>query len=154
MIKSMHTLNKQIAGTAVLFFFIIAGIMFSAPSSAEAQVDIKEKIKNPKIEIFGELTDTKDYFGRKRFSGKVVNKEKARIDYIHIEFTMRNKVGKELETVKQFIKGKFHQFADFQVSTSSLDGGQTGTFDIISSIPADSVYTFTYKITGTHFIFK
>jgi len=122
--------------------------------TAGAQQYMKQPIKNPKIVMVDDLQSTKDYFGRQRFIGKVQNKEKARIDYIKIEFRMWNREGEIIGQTEHFIKGKFHQFHDFQVSTSSLEPEQIGTFDIIAATPADSVYTYSYSISGIHFLYK
>lgn len=111
-------------------------------------------IKNPRLELAEKIQETADYFGRHRLIGKVVNKEKVRIDFIRIEVTLKNRVGEVIGTASQFIKGKTYRFYDFVVSTSSLEPEQTGTFDLIANVPADSVYSYTYDITGTHFIFR
>lgn len=138
-----------------LMIFLLATMVFTLlPQGSSAQMNLKKQIKDPKIEIFGTLKDTTDYFGRQRFTGMVRNREKERIDYINIEFVMRNREGKIVSTVSRFIQGKFHRFQDRTTSKSSLGPNQRGNFDIIVNIPADSIYSFTYKITGKHFIFK
>jgi len=129
-------------------------LLAAPPDEAACQVALKKQIKNPRIVLAGAVRDTTDFFGRQRFIGKVRNTEKERIDYIKIAFTMRDREGKVIGSISRYIKGTRHQFYDFQVSTSSLNPGQTGTFDIITDLPADSVYSYTCKITGTHFIFK
>ncbi|MFC1562255.1 FxLYD domain-containing protein [candidate division KSB1 bacterium] len=138
----------------MLLFAACAVILVFMTNTSRAQGILDRQIKNPKVEIVDKILDTKDSFGRKRFAGNVQNKEAERIDYIKISFSLYNKEGDLLGTAQNFIKGKFHQFEDFQISTSSLDPKQIGTFDIITSVSADSVYSFTYKIEGVHFIFK
>jgi len=150
------------AGLQKHFYPVIIGIVFLLVFADQAQaqvatthgvVDSQKPIKNPKIVISGKIQETTDFFGRKRFIGKVVNKEKERIDFIKIEFTLRNREGKVLETTAVYIKGQRHMFYNRQVSTSSLGPGKTGTFNIITSIPAENVFSYTYKITGKHFIY-
>ena len=106
-----------------------------------------------KLEISGKLDDTTDFFGRKRFSGTIINREKNRIDYIKVSFTLRDREGVILETVETYINGQRHRYRDRQVSTSSLSPGRTGSFDFISSFDAKDVFSYTYTISGVQFIY-
>lgn len=143
------------AGLQKHFYPVIIGIVFLLvfADRASAQVATIKPISNPKIVISGKIQETTDFFGRKRFIGKVVNKEKERIDFIKIEFTLYDREGKALETSGVYIKGQRHMFYDRQFSNSSLGPGKTGTFNIITSTPAENVFSYTYKITGKHFIY-
>lgn len=137
------------------FYLLITGILFLLVFGdyAPAQVAVTKPISNPKIVISGKIQETTDFFGRKRFIGKVENKEKERIDFIKIEFTLYDREGKVLETTGVYIKGQLHMFYDRQFSNSSLEPGKTGTFNIITSILAENVFSYKYKITGKHFIY-
>ena len=106
-----------------------------------------------KLEISGKLNDTTDFFGRKRFSGTIINREKNRIDFIKVSFTLRDREGEILETVEMYVNGQRHRYRDRQVSTSTLSPGRTGTFDFISSIDAQDVFSYTYTISGVQFIY-
>ncbi len=154
----MHFNNFKIPAGRLADYLLLSLLCFMltayASETLHAQSAAVKPVKNPRIEIVGEIQATKDYFGRQRFIGKVRNMEKVRIDYISIDFIMRNKEGDVIGTVNNFIKGRFHQFQDFQVSTSTLGAGKTGTFDIITHVPADSVYSYKYAVKGSHFLYK
>ena len=136
-------------------FFMLIAITFVLLSSgaATAQEAQLKPIANPKLEISGEIEETTDFFGRKRFIGKIINKENKRIDFIKIEFTLRDREGNELEIKSVYIKGQFHRFRDRQETRSSLASEQIGTFDIIFSTIADLVYSSTHKLIGLNFIY-
>ncbi len=106
-----------------------------------------------KLGLSEKLDDTTDFFGRKRFFGTIINREKNRIDFIKVSFTLRDREGVILETVETYISGQRHRYRDRQVSTSSLSPGRTGTFDFISSIDAIDVFSYTYTISGVQFIY-
>ncbi|MFC1553016.1 hypothetical protein ACFL7D_00130 [candidate division KSB1 bacterium] len=137
----------------VILITVMTCIIFIPDNSVFAQVKEREQIKNPKLEISGELEETQDYFGRKRFIGKVINKEKVPIHFIKIEFTLLDHEGQVLETVNSYIQGRRQIFLDRQISTSTLDAGKTGTFNIIATTKADKVFRIKYKITGKDFIY-
>jgi hypothetical protein len=137
-----------------IVFYAFVVFICSLFINGQAQNQPGKPIANPKIVITGAIQDTTDSFGRKRFIGTVVNNEKVRIDFISMEFTLRDREGKILETKSTYIKGQTYRFRDRrQTSTSSLEPGKKGTFDIIMAIPAKEVYSYTYKITGMHFIY-
>lgn len=131
----------------------LAGITIVLLSSGGIYSQELRPIANPKLELSGSIEETTDSFGRKRFIGKIINKENRRIDFVKIEFTLRDREGNLLETKSAYIKGQFHRFRDRQVSTSSLNVGRTGTFDVIAATFADSVYSYTHRIIGIKFIY-
>jgi len=137
----------------IFITLIIMTIVPLASGITTAQVAQRKPIVNPKLELSGDIEETTDFFGRKRFIGKIINKENERIDFVKIEVTLRDREGKELETKSVYIKGQFHRFRDRQVSTSSLNAGQIGTFDIITSTSADLVYSSTHTLIGINFIY-
>ncbi len=149
--------NKDMLKRHLKYFFplvvFFCGLVFSS-QSAVAQVGTQKKITHPKVELRGKIEETEDYFGRKRFLGKIINKEKVRIDYIKIDFTLRNREGLIIAEKSEYITAKKHTFYDFQVSTSSLDPGKIGSFNVIVNVPADSVYSFSHKISGKHYPYK
>jgi len=147
---------KRYCSQTIIVLALLFAFVYRAPAQVAAgsgAAESQKSITNPDIAISGKIQETTDFFGRKRFIGNVVNKEKVRIDFIKIEFTLRDREGKVLETIAAYIKGQRHMFYNRQVSNSSLAPGKTGTFNIIASTPAESVFSYTYKITGKHFIY-
>jgi len=145
-------LKKSYLSKLVLILVIILiPSMVNAQASKASQQKV---IENPKLEIRGEIEETSDYFGRARYIGKVINREKVRIDFIKIELVFRNRIGEIIAKKTEFIKGQTHQFYDFEVSRSSLGAGRTGSFNIIIDIPADDVFSYSYKITGKHYLYR
>ncbi len=137
-----------------ILYLFIGLICLSSQANARAERPQQKKIEKPKLEINGEIEETTDYFGRARYIGKVINREKVRIDFIKIEFILRNRIGEIIGKKTEYIKGQTHQFYDFEVSRSSLAAGKTGTFNIIIDIPAEDVYSYTFKITGKHYLYR
>ncbi|MCP4723775.1 MAG: hypothetical protein GY863_02000 [bacterium] len=137
-----------------LIVFITLILIPSLVNAQASKASQQKTIKSPKIEIRGEIEETSDYFGRARYIGKVINREKVRIDFIKIELVLRNRIGEIIGKKTEFIKGQTHQFYDFEVSRSSLGGGRTGSFNIIIDIPAENVFSYSYKITGKHYLYR
>ena len=130
-----------------------AVVTIGTPDSSPAQEVSLLPGTDLKLEISGELIETTDYFGRKRFSGTITNKEDNRIDYIKIIFILRDREGEITDTAESYIKGQRHRFRDRQVSTSSLLPGRNGTFDIITSTPEEEAFSYSYTISGVHFLY-
>ncbi len=152
--KMLLYLKKAVYIKTVLGLMLgCAVITISSPNRVSAQDVSILPSTDYKLEISGKLNDTTDFFGRKRFSGTIINREKNRINFIKVSFTLRDREGEILETVETYISGQRHRYRDRQVSTSSLSPGRTGTFDFISSIDAQDVFSYIYTISGVQFIY-
>ena len=99
-----------------------------------------------KVVILGKIIEESDFFGRKVFKGKVINKGRERADFVQIEFTMFNKRGKVINKKSIFINGSRYVFGDSTVSTSSLKINETGTFKCYTGVKSDSIATYKFKI--------
>ncbi len=153
--STIHTNEKmEQCGTMILSILIgCAVVTIGTADSSPAQEASLLPGTDLKLEIAGELIETTDFFGRKRFSGTIINKEDDRIDYIKVTFVLRDREGEIIDTAESYIKGQRHRFRDRQVSTSSLLPGRSGTFDIITSTPEEETFSFTYTISGAHFVY-
>ncbi|MFC1724311.1 hypothetical protein ACFL4T_01700 [candidate division KSB1 bacterium] len=123
-----------------IFFLNISGINLQSKKKA--------------IELVGKIELKKDFWGRRIFKGKVKNYSKNRIDFIRVDFEMYDKNNKLIISEGAYIDGIKFVFGDATESRSSLKPGATGPFDVYTSIPADSIAQFTYKINYKYFKYR
>ena len=84
----------------------------------------------------------------------ILNYSKNRIDFIRIDFEMYDKDDKLIKKEGAYINGIKFVFGDATESLSSLKPGTTGSFEVYTSIPADSITRFTYNINYKYFKYR
>ncbi len=101
---------------------------------------------NVNVNVEGKIEKKVDFFGRRFYEGKIVNKLNKRIDFVYIEFKFFNDKNKLLETVKSYVYGSAKKFKDGTVSTSSIESGKTANFKCFTSLTPNSIKKYEYDI--------
>lgn len=127
---------------AFLIFFHSAGFNF------------QNKSKKKDVELVGKIELKTDYWKRRIFKGKVKNISKNRLDFIRIDFEMFNKKNELIIKEGTYIKGSRFVFGDATESMSSLKPGAAGSFEVFTSVPADSINRFKYDISYKYFKYR
>ena len=86
----------------------------------ENETEFQTRRRRARVVLQGEIEENNDFFKRKIFKGKVVNRARTRADFVQLEFTMFNKEDKIVGRQSIFVNGSRYVFGDSTVSNSSL----------------------------------
>lgn len=128
-----------------VFKYIIT-IIFVAAALTPGTVFSNGKSKTAGVFINGKIEPKVDFFGRRFFTGEIINKFDERVDYVYIEFRLFDDKKQLLEKVRSYVYGAVHVFKDSTVSTSSIEPGKTAKFSCHTSIKDESIKSYNYNI--------
>jgi len=133
-----------------LFYMFIILIPFYPQNNncfpADNEEETQARQYKPNVVIQGKIEEQSDYFGRKIYSGQVLNKGRKRADFVRIIFTMYDTREKEIGKKEVYINGSQYVFGDSTFSNSTLKINEIGRFTCYTAMKSDTIATYGYKI--------
>ncbi len=110
---------------------------------AESPEKNTQEEKDQKISILDKVVPTAGVDGNMVFFGRIKNNSKDLLQSVEIVFAIEGREGKVLEIAKSSIKGELE---------GALKEGETGSFEVKTKIPFNTVVTYKYNVRWKSFV--
>ena len=110
---------------------------------AEKEISVQEeKEKGEVVSIVGQTTPKVDAKGNLVFAGKVKNNTKEVLSSVEIVFNLMDRSEKVIKTITSPVSGQI---------AGTLKGGETGTYETITTVPYGEMGSYQYSINWKSF---